>query len=76
MPKLTEYLFEKLGKSDDDSEICSTDVGTVIESSKRSKYWIRNALGNTVYIYKRDRKDAQKVVDEYFGKGRYTVNCN
>lgn len=71
MPLLTEYLFEKLGASSDDSE-----VGTVIETSKRSKFWIRNALGNTVYIYKRDRKDAQKVVDEYFGKGRYTVNCN
>ena len=71
MPLLTEYLSEKLGKSDDDSEI-----GTIIETSKRSKYWIRNALGNTVYIYKRDRKDAQHVVDEYFGKGRYTVNCN
>lgn len=71
MPKLSEYLFEKLGKSSDDD-----DVGTIIESSKRSKYWIRNALGNTVYIYKRERKDAQKVVDDYFGKGRYTVNCN
>lgn len=71
MPKLTEYLFEKLGKSSDDD-----DVGTIIETSKRSKFWIRNAVGNTVYVYKRDRKDAQKVVDDYFGKGMYTVNCN
>lgn len=71
MPKLSEYLFEKLCKSSDDDE-----VGTIIETSKRSKFWIRNALGNTVYIYKRERKDAQKVVDEYFGKGMYTVNCN
>lgn len=60
MPYITKELFV----ADDTAE-----------RVMQSKWWIRNACGNTVYIHKRERKDAQAVVDEYYGKGRYTINC-
>ena len=45
------------------------------ERVMQTKWWIKNACGYIVYVHKRERKDAQSVVDEYYGKGRYTINC-
>lgn len=36
-------------------------------------YYIRNAMGEYLFIKTSDRKAAQEHVDEYYGKGRYTV---
>lgn len=38
------------------------------------KFHVKSALGNTVYIQAKDRKSAQAVVNEIFGKGRYVVS--
>jgi hypothetical protein len=40
---------------------------------RESKYFIVNALGETVYIYARSRDKAQQIVDSEFGKGKYSL---
>lgn len=41
---------------------------------KPSKWWIMDALGRRVYIFKRTRREAQIVIDDYYGKNHYKVN--
>lgn len=38
------------------------------------KFHVKSALGHTVYIQAKDRKSAQAVANEVFGKGRYIVS--
>lgn len=38
------------------------------------KFHVKSALGHTVYIQAKDRKSAQAVANELFGKGRYIVS--
>ena len=44
------------------------------EYVKPSKWWIMDALGRRVYIYKRTRWEAQEIIDAYYGKNHYKVN--
>lgn len=39
-------------------------------------FFIRNALGEYIFIHTRERAKAQAWVDENYGKGRYTVNAS
>ena len=39
-------------------------------------FFIKNALGDFVFIHTRDRKKAQEWIDENYGAGRYTVNAS
>lgn len=39
-------------------------------------FFIKNAMGEFVFIHTRDRAKAQAWVDENYGKGRYTVNAS
>lgn len=38
-----------------------------------SKFYIRNAMGNYLFIRKRKREDAQAIVDGLYGKGHYRI---
>ena len=38
-----------------------------------SKHYIVDAMGNLVYFHCRDRSEAQKAVDEEYGKGKYKI---
>ena len=59
--KITEITYEEFI----DSEI-----------KKPSNYYIRNALGAYTFFHSRDRGEAQKVCDDMYGKGQYTVNAS
>ena len=37
------------------------------------RYFIRDALGNYVFLRSNSRTSAQKVVNEIFGEGKYSV---
>ena len=39
-------------------------------------FFIKNALGEFIYIHTRERAKAQAWVDDNYGKGRYTVNAS
>ncbi|MNF78505.1 hypothetical protein D3C85_1029380 [compost metagenome] len=39
-------------------------------------WFIKNAMGDFVFIHTRERAKAQDWVDENYGKGRYTVNAS
>lgn len=39
-------------------------------------FFIKNAMGDFVFIHTRERAKAQAWVDEHYGKGRYTVNAS
>lgn len=39
---------------------------------KKANWYIRSAVG-TVFVHCRDRQKAQGLIDEVFGKGRYTI---
>lgn len=50
--------------------VCNNDNDVVL------KYWFKNALGVKVSVSARTYQQAQSVVDDIFGKGKYTVsNC-
>jgi len=38
-----------------------------------SKHYIIDAMGDYVYFHCRERSDAQKAVDEEYGKGKYSI---
>ena len=40
-----------------------------------SCWYIVDAMGDMIFIRKRNRGDAQKVIDEEYGKGFYTVRA-
>ena len=40
------------------------------------KYWFKNALGVKVSISTKTLKEAQSVVDDIFGKSKYTVSAS
>ncbi len=39
-------------------------------------FFIKNAMGDYVFIHTRERSKAQAWVDENYGAGRYTVNSS
>ena len=41
-----------------------------------AKWYIIDAMGDTVYFRKRERKDAQAICDEMYGKGKYTIKTS
>lgn len=43
---------------------------------KPSNYYIKNALGEYVFIHSRSREIAQQMCDEMYGKGQYKVNAS
>lgn len=48
----------------------------MIDFKPPSTFYIRNSLGQFVYIHTSSRATAQEWVDENYGKGRYTVNAS
>lgn len=40
-----------------------------------AKWFVKNAMGDYVYIHCRKRDTAQEQIDEMYGKGRYTVRA-
>lgn len=46
------------------------------EETPPSKWYIINALGESVWIRKRSRADAQRICDEEYGKGKYIVRAS
>lgn len=57
---------------------------TVVEFEQFSAYdflppatwFIKNAMGDFIFIHTRERAKAQAYVDDNYGKGRYTVNAS
>ena len=50
--------------------ICNNDNDVVL------KYWFKNALGVKVSISTKTLKEAQAVVNDIYGKGKYTVSAS
>lgn len=47
------------------------------EGFKPPTSWrVMDAMGNYMYFKARDRKKAQDLCDEWFGKGKYTVRAD
>ena len=49
--------------------VCNNDNDVVL------KYWFKNALGIKVSVSARSLKEAQAVVNDIYGKGKYTVSA-
>ena len=49
--------------------VCNNDNDVVL------KYWFKNALGVKVSISTKTLKEAQAVVNDIYGKGKYTVSA-
>ena len=49
--------------------VCNNDNDIVL------KYWFKNALGVKVSVSARSLKEAQQVVDDIYGKGKYTLSA-
>ena len=50
--------------------VCNGDNDIVL------KYWFKNAIGVKVSVSTKTLKEAQSVVDDLFGKGKYTVSAS
>ncbi len=50
--------------------VCNDDNDVVL------KYWFKNALGIKVSISTKTLKEAQAVVNDIYGKGKYTVSAS
>ena len=50
--------------------VCDGDNDVVL------KYWFKNALGVKVSISSKALKEAQRVADSIYGKGKYTVSAS
>lgn len=46
------------------------------EFHKPSNYYIKNALGEYIFIHSRSREVAQEMCDDMYGKGQYKVNAS
>lgn len=63
-----------------DSKVKTTVVSFSVFSAydfiPPATWFIKNAVGDYIFIHTRDRATAQSWVDEHYGKGRYTVNAS
>ena len=50
--------------------VCNNDNDIVL------KYWFKNALGVKVSVSTKTLKEAQSVVDDIFGKGKYNLSAS
>ena len=50
--------------------VCNNDNDVVL------KYWFKNALGVKVSVSTKTLKEAQAVVNDIYGKGKYTVSAS
>ena len=50
--------------------VCNNDNDVVL------KYWFKNALGVKVSVSTKTLKEAQSVVNDIYGKGKYTVSAS
>ena len=50
--------------------VCNNDNDVVL------KYWFKNALGVKVSVSTKALKEAQAVVNDIYGKGKYTVSAS
>ena len=50
--------------------VCNNDNDIVL------KYWFKNALGVKVSVSTKTLKEAQQVVNDIYGKGKYTVSAS
>ena len=50
--------------------VCNNDNDIVL------KYWFKNALGVKVSVSTKTLKEAQSVVDDLFGKGKYNLSAS
>ena len=50
--------------------VCNNDNDVIL------KYWFKNALGVKVSVSTKTLKEAQAVVNDIYGKGKYTVSAS
>ena len=61
--------YYKLGDKWYRISVCNNDNDVVL------KYWFKNALGVKVSVSTKTLKEAQAVVNDIYGKGKYTLSA-
>lgn len=56
--------------------VVSFDQFSAYDFLAPATWFIKNAMGEFLFIHTRERAKAQEWVDENYGKGRYTVNAS
>lgn len=63
-------------KKDIKTTVVSYNKYMELDFKRPSKYYIRCATGDYIFIHCNSRSAAQEYVNNEFGKGKYAIRCN